>query len=99
MNKTELESASEVLRALAHPVRLGTIELLASGEKTVTELYQSLECSQSVMSAQLNILKNQGLISTRREGNTKYCYLRNRDFLRLFNCLSSHIHNVLKIEL
>jgi DNA-binding transcriptional ArsR family regulator len=98
VDQIEREAAAAVLKAMAHPVRLGTIELLAGGEKTVTELYEALECSQSVMSTQLSILKTQGLINMRREGNLKHCSLRNRDFLRLFKCLDSHIHDVLKID-
>ena len=98
LNVERLEVAASMLKAMAHPVRLGAIELLADGEKTVSELYQELECSQSVMSSQLAILRTQGLIMMRREGNIKYCSLRNRDFLRLFKCLETHIHDVLKID-
>jgi len=98
MDLKEREAAAAVLKAMAHPVRLGAIELLADGEKTVSDLYQELECSQSVMSTQLSILRTQGLITMRREGNVKRCSLRNRDFLRLFKCLDSHIHDVLKID-
>ncbi|MCK5850462.1 MAG: helix-turn-helix transcriptional regulator [Kiritimatiellae bacterium] len=98
MKMEEREAAAEVLKAMAHPIRLGAIELLADGEKTVTELYEALGCSQSVMSNQLRGLKNQGLITMRPEGNVKFCALRNRDFLQLFKCLDSHIHNVLKID-
>jgi len=93
----EREAAAMVLKALAHPIRLGVIERLAAGEQTVTQLHAALGCSQSVMSGQLAILRAQGLIRMRREGTAKYCALRNRDFLRLFRCLHTHIHKVLKI--
>ena len=63
MTSGEREASGLVLKAMAHPVRLGAIELLADGEKTVTELYSELNCSQSVMSSQLSILRAQGLIS------------------------------------
>lgn len=97
MDQVEREAAAAVLKAMAHPVRLGVIALLADGEKTVTELYEALVCSQSVMSTQLNVLKTQGLVTMRREGNQKHCSLRNRDFLRFFKCLDFHIHDVLKV--
>ncbi len=98
MTPKERDASALVLKAMAHPLRLGAIELLADGERTVTELYSELKCSQSVMSAQLTILRSQGLISMRRQGNVKYCSLRNREFLRLFKCLESHIHDVLRID-
>lgn len=98
MNTKEREASAQVLKAMAHPVRLGVIELLADGERSVTELFTNLQCSQSVMSHQLGVLRAQGLISMRREGNTKMCSLRNRDFLRLFKCLESHVHKVFRID-
>jgi ArsR family transcriptional regulator len=98
MKQGEREASAQVLKAMAHPVRLGVIELLADGEQTVTELHSALGCSQSVMSHQLSILRGQGLVAMRREGNVKYCSLRNRAFLRLFECLKIHVRDVLKIE-
>lgn len=98
MTSREREAATLVLKAMAHPIRMGVIELLADGEKTVTQLYAELGCSQSAMSNQLSILIGQRLIKTRKEGTTKYCSLRNRDFLKLFECLKTHIHSILKID-
>ena len=68
MKHDERELTAEVLKAMAHPVRLGVIELLAGGERTCTELYEELRCSQSMMSQQLKILCQQGLVSIRSCG-------------------------------
>lgn len=83
--------AAEVLKAIAHPVRLGVIEILADGEQTVTQLYEALGCSQSMMSQQLKILNQQKLVHIRKEGTQKYCSLGNRDFLKLFDCMHKHL--------
>ncbi len=98
MDREQREVAAQVLKAMAHPVRLGVIELLADGEMSVTELYEALDCSQSTMSTQLKTLQNQGLIQCRKEGTTKYCSLRTRDFLQLFECLRIHLRQVLKVD-
>ena len=95
MNIQERELAAEVLKALAHPVRLGVIELLENGEKTCKELFAQLGCSQSMMSQQLKILNQQGLVSIRREGTLKYCSLKNPDFLQLFECMHKHLRTFL----
>ena len=95
MNNAEREVAAEVLKALAHPVRLGVIELLEGGEKSCTELYEQLGCSQSMMSQQLKILCQQGLVAIRKEGTLKYCSLRNPDFLQLFGCMHKHLRTFL----
>jgi ArsR family transcriptional regulator len=98
MVNKEREAAAEVLKALAHPVRLGVVELLAGGEKTCTELYDELGCSQSMMSQQLKILCRQGLVDVRKEGTVKYCSLKNRDFLKLFGCMHTHLRTFLHFE-
>ena len=98
MTEAEREASAAVLKAMAHPIRLGVVELLGEGERSVTELYEALGCSQSVMSNQLRILQSQGLVSSRREGTLKYWSLANRDFLRLFQCLATHIHHVWRLD-
>ncbi len=49
MNNIKRELAARILHALAHPVRLGVMQELIMGDKTVTELYKALGCSQSMM--------------------------------------------------
>lgn len=98
MTPEERELAAEVLKAMAHPARLGVVEILAEGERTVTELYEELGCSQSMMSQQLKILCQQKLVSIRREGTQKYCALANRDFLKLFGCMHKHLREFLHFQ-
>ncbi|MBN2163263.1 MAG: helix-turn-helix transcriptional regulator [Pontiellaceae bacterium] len=90
--------AADVLKAMAHPVRLGVIEILADGERTVTQLYEELGCSQSMMSQQLKILCQQKLVDIRKEGTQKYCSLCNRDFLKLFDCMHRHLRRFLNFQ-
>ena len=98
MVQEEREIAAEVLKAMAHPVRLGVIEVLADGERTVTQLYETLGCSQSMMSQQLKILNQQKLVEIRKEGTQKFCSLCNRDFLKLFGCMHSHLRKFLSYK-
>jgi len=98
MNRKERTVAAEVLKAMAHPVRLGVIEVLAEGEKTVTQLYDLLGCSQSMMSQQLKILKQQRLVDIRKDGTHKYCSLCNREFLKLFDCMHAHLRKFLNFS-
>jgi ArsR family transcriptional regulator len=98
MREDERDLAAGVLKAIAHPVRLGVIELVADGEKTCTELYEALGCSQSMLSQQLRTLCQYGLVSVRKEGTKKYCALQNPDFLRLFDCMHKHLRQFLHFE-
>lgn len=98
MTANERIAAAEVMKALSHPVRLGVIEILAEGERTCTELYEKLGCSQSMMSQQLKVLCQQGLVSIRKEGTLKYCALQNPDFLKLFDCMHRHLRTFLHFK-
>ena len=98
MTAEERNMAAEVLKAMAHPVRLGVLELLADGEYTVSELYEKLDCSQSMMSQQLKILCQQKLVMIRKDGTQKYCSLGNRDFLKVFSCMHTHLRTYLNFE-
>ncbi len=98
MIQEERNIAAEVLKAMAHPVRLGVLEILADGERTVTELYEALGCSQSMMSQQLKILSQQKLVLVRKEGTQKFCSLCNRDFLKMFDCMHKHLRQFLHFE-
>ena len=91
MNSGELVAGAKVLQALGHPIRLGVLQSLRDGEKSVSQLYNELGCSQSMMSQQLQKLEIYGLIRTRKKGRIKYCSLANPEFLELFDCLRRHV--------
>ena len=97
LSENQLERASQVLRALGHPLRLGVIQSLVEGDMNVSELTAKHGCSQPMMSQQLQILERQGLIECRKEGTHKFCAIRNRELLRLFECMKGHVECVLQV--
>ncbi len=66
-----LRSAA-LARALADPKRLCVIESLGAGELSVRELSERVNCHVPNMSQHLAVLRNSGLVLTRRDGNTIY---------------------------
>ena len=65
-------AASDFLKALANENRLLLLCLLSEGEKSVTELENTLELRQPTVSQQLARLRADNLVSHRREGKTIY---------------------------
>lgn len=55
-------------RALAHPARIRILETLASGDRSVQELQEALGLGQPVVSQQLAVLRNQGIVSYEKQG-------------------------------
>ena len=64
--------ASEFLKALSHESRLMILCLLATGEKSVTEIEQTLRLRQPAVSQQLARLRSDDLVETRRDGKNVY---------------------------
>lgn len=66
------DEAARLLRSLANPHRLMVLCLLGAGELSVGALNDSLPLSQSALSQHLAVLRDEGLVATRREGQTIY---------------------------
>lgn len=60
---------ANVFKALAHPIRLQIIKLLKEKPLCVCEILPSLESEQSNTSQHLTVLKNQGIVDSRKDGN------------------------------
>ena len=63
---------AELCKTFAEPKRLMILHELRSGEKTVGEIAQALQIPQNVVSAQLAILRNKGVVMPRRDGTNVY---------------------------
>jgi DNA-binding transcriptional ArsR family regulator len=61
---------ADFFRALAHPVRIGILEVLGTGEHSVQELQQKLGLDQPIVSQQLAVLRGKNIVHTRKLGNT-----------------------------
>ena len=67
------DAVSRVLKALAHPQRLLILCALATGEKTVGEIEEACEASQSAVSQFINRMRLEGLITSEKRGSFVYC--------------------------
>jgi len=68
------EDNSQILKALAHPLRLKMVEMLIDDECCVTDIANTLGISQSTSSQHLGVIKNAGIIYPKKYG-TKTCYI------------------------
>jgi DNA-binding transcriptional ArsR family regulator len=59
---------AQFFRALAHPTRIRMLEILLRGGRTVQELQEALTLEQPIVSQQLAVLRNQGIVSAQKEG-------------------------------
>jgi ArsR family transcriptional regulator len=86
-----MESASgydqeaQLFRALAHPVRLRILDILARQEACVCHLTALLKQRQPYVSQQLATLREAGLVTDRREGTLIYYRLSDEHLARLLD--------------
>lgn len=75
-NRPLSEVKADLFKALAHPARVRALEVLAEGERTVSDLQPLVGIESSHLSQQLGVLRRAGLVSTRKEGSTVVYALR-----------------------
>ena len=64
------EIKAELFKALAHPVRIRTLELLTAGARPVSELLVDIGIEASHLSQHLAVLRRAGDVTKVRAGNT-----------------------------
>lgn len=85
----KLELAASKLRAMAHPMRIAVIELLTDNKRlTVTEIYERLNIEQASASHHLNILKNKGLLESKRDGKMIHYSLKLNVLSNVIDCIN-----------
>lgn len=80
-------AAEALLKAIANRHRLMLLCELHQGERSVTTLQNAVGLSQSAVSQHLAKLREEGLVSTRRESQTIYYMLASESVRRLISTL------------
>lgn len=84
MNQNEYEQLAELFKIFGTPTRLQIMYALMNGEKCVYDIAEELGMSQSAISHQLSILKQNRLVKNRREGKTIF-----------YSLLDSHVLTII----
>ncbi|OWQ96357.1 ArsR/SmtB family transcription factor [Sphingopyxis witflariensis] len=66
------EELVDVLKALAHPVRLRIMQALTGAERNVGEIDEAADIGQPTLSQHLAVLRNAGLVKTRKDAKLVY---------------------------
>lgn len=100
VNQPNLKKASNIIRAIAHPVRLSIIKFIAEkGSTNVNRIYNSLKLEQSITSQHLRILRSAELVETNREGKFIFYKVNHAKIAKLNICLTLFFSKKSDIEL
>ena len=78
---------SNLLKAISHPKRLEIIQLLREQELCVNEILEMLGLPQANLSQHLKVLRNAGVVNTRKEGKQIYYKLAHTKFVKASDLL------------
>ena len=87
MLEYKVEEVSGLLKSISHPSRLMILCLLRDGEMTVGDIQARFETSTANISQHLTILRNQGIVGTRKEANFIYNFIADQRLLELMNTM------------
>jgi len=89
-NKTEdIEKAAKALKAMAHPLRLKILCSIKENEVPVLKIVEKAGSSQSNISQHIEILRNEGIVISRKEGNKVLCSVKDKKILILIQSMQS----------
>lgn len=73
---------AQLLKSLAHPKRLEIIHLLRDQELAVSDIHTMLDLPQANISQHLMILRDAGVVTTRREGKQIYYSIHHQNYIK-----------------
>ena len=86
-NQEHIELAAHALKAIAHPLRLQILCVIDDREACVQEIVEAVGTSQSNISQHLAILRDKGVMVTRKDANRVYYRIGNERILLLIGMM------------
>ncbi len=83
----DIERASRSLKAMSHPLRLRILCTLGDREVSVQDIVECVGTSQSNISQHLAILREKGILASRKDANRVYYRVGDARTLRLIGMM------------
>ena len=93
MNLEIQQFKAEFFKALAHPLRIRILELLAEGDKNVNEIQSLIGSEGSAVSQQLTVLRSKNIVTGTKEGNRVIYTLRDPVIIELLHVARQIFNN------
>lgn len=83
----QVEDLAHLLKSMSHPIRLKILCLLQDKELSVGEIKNSVETTGANITQHLNILRNQGIIDSRKNANFIYNRISDQRIITLMQTM------------
>ncbi|RME45713.1 MAG: transcriptional regulator [Chloroflexi bacterium] len=91
-NKRYYELHADLCKTIANAKRLQILDLLRTGELSVHELAQLMEAREANVSQHLSLMRQKGILATRREGVTIYYHIANPKVLQAYDIMTEVLY-------
>lgn len=92
----EAEIRAKIIKAMAHPVRLMIIDCLKKKERSFSELFDLFKLDKSTVSKHLLVLKEAGIVSSKKDGSDMIYKLEVPCVTDFFGCVTAVIESTVK---
>ncbi len=89
----EAEIRSKIIKAMAHPVRLMAIDMLKDRDMSFSTLNDMFHLDKSTVSKHLSVLKEAGILSSKKEGADVIYRLEVPCVIDFFTCVTAVVEN------
>lgn len=90
ISSEKLNRASEMLKTMAHPVRLAIIDLIRNNIKlSNTDIQKKLNLEQPILSQHLTLMRDKGIIDFEKSGKYSYYFLKQNEFMQIIDCVEN----------
>jgi ArsR family transcriptional regulator len=83
----QVDDLALLLKSISHPIRLKILCLLQDKELTVSEIREEVATSGANISQHLNIMRNRGIIGSRKEANFIYNSIADERIIELMKTM------------
>lgn len=87
MKEENILKASKALKAMGHPLRLKILCVIGDGELPVMDIVAQVGTTQSNVSQHIDILREKGIVESRREGSKILCRLTDKQLISLLGAM------------
>ncbi|MDD5458798.1 MAG: metalloregulator ArsR/SmtB family transcription factor [Phycisphaerae bacterium] len=90
------EKQAEIIKALAHPLRLAVVEFLKDGEKCVCDIAEHIGSERSNVSKHLSLMVNADILECRKDGLKVMYKLKTLCVVECMACITRQLKTTIK---
>ncbi|MHC4271544.1 MAG: ArsR/SmtB family transcription factor [Planctomycetota bacterium] len=83
------EKQAEIVKAIAHPLRIAVVDFLKDGEQCVRDIAEHIGSERSNVSRHLSVMVNAGVLEYHKEGLNVIYKLKTPCILDFFSCITA----------